>query len=97
MIMAVSGCASDRDPKPGYYDGDGSSWRHPVVIVTGFDKAVVGQWLEQHYPGCFVKAELAPSGGAHSDLTVYRIRTHSGKVIELWFKVIIVGPQPIVS
>jgi hypothetical protein len=96
-IIAVCGCASKREPKPGYYGGDGSSWRNPIVIVTRYDKREVGQWLQQHYPGCFVKGEFAPSSQVPSDLVIYRIRTQRERVIELWFKIVIVGPQPIVT
>lgn len=93
LLVALPSCASENNPRLGYYGGDGSSQRHAVIAVFRGDKPnpsfTPQQWLEQHYPGCFVKAEFMadlPLG-----FRIYRIRTRDGQVIEVWFKTVCIN------
>ena len=101
VAALLSSCASRREPttwldehpgsklKPGYYGGDGSSPRQAVIAIRLDDEQssdyTAGRWLEEKYPGCFVKAIWARPSGPE-DVRAYRVRKRNGKIIDVWFK-----------
>jgi len=90
--MLLSSCTPESGLKPGLYGGDGTSRAQAVVAVFRGDRQdsdlVTGQWLERHYPGCFLKAVFNPPEGLPSDFRIYRVRQRDGKFINVWFKLI---------
>lgn len=94
-IAVLSGCASENSQgtvKPSYSGGDGSSARQAVIAVGDGDRWIIaGEWLERRYPGCFIKSEFSPPG-APSGFVVFRVRTRTGKMIDVWFKITYLHP-----
>jgi hypothetical protein len=91
----LTGCAAEqsaKEPALGYYGGNGSSRQQAVVVVMRGDDKNPGisreAWLQQKYPGSSVEAMFNPPNDPSLEFTIYRVRTHAGKVIEVWFKVI---------